>query len=51
MVYRDDCIVPLKSIEYGLYGDLVIVYPESYSIYLIGNICKVGWFSCFVEST
>ena len=35
-------IVPLKQIEYGLYGvhgDLVIIYPKLYSIYLRGTIC------------
>ena len=25
-------IVPLKQIEYGVYGDLVIMYPKPYSI-------------------
>ena len=29
-------IVPLKSIEYGVYGDLVIIYPKPYSVYLQG---------------
>ena len=32
-------IVPLKWIEYGaVYGDLVIIYPKPYSIYLRGTI-------------
>ena len=31
-------IVPLKWIEYGVYGDLVIMYPKPYSIYLRGTI-------------
>ena len=26
-------IVPLKKIEYGVYGDLIIIYPKPYSIY------------------
>ena len=32
-----ELIVPLKYIEYGLYGDLIIVYPKPYSIYLSGT--------------
>ena len=31
-------IVPLKYIEYGEYGDLIIKYPRPYSIYLRGTI-------------
>ena len=31
-------IVPLKQIEYGVYGDLIIVYPKPDSIYLRGTI-------------
>ena len=31
-------IVPLKWIEYGVYGDLIIIYPKPYSIYLRGTI-------------
>ena len=31
-------IVPLKYIEYGVYGDLIIIYPKPYSIYLRGTI-------------
>ena len=34
----DRSTVPLKWIEYGLYGDLVKTYPKSYSIYLRGTI-------------
>ena len=30
-------IVPLKQIEYWVYGDLIIVYPKPYSIYLRGT--------------
>ena len=30
-------IIPLKYIEYGVYGDLVILYPQPYSIYLRGT--------------
>ena len=26
-------IVPVKQIEYGVYGDLIIVYPKPYWIY------------------
>ena len=29
---------PLKYIEYGVYGDLIIIYPKPYSIYLWGTI-------------
>ena len=32
-------IVPLKQIEYGVYGDLIIRYPKPYSIYLRGTLC------------
>ena len=37
-------IVPLKSIQYGLYGDLIIIYPRPFSIYLNWAISlkKVG---------
>ena len=31
-------IVPRKQIECGVYGDLVIIYPKPYSIYLRGTI-------------
>ena len=32
-------IVPLKKIEYGVYGDLILViYSNPYSIYLRGTI-------------
>ena len=31
-------IVPLKWMEYGIYGDLIIIYPKPYSIYLRGTI-------------
>ena len=34
-------IVPLKEIEYGLYGDPIIIYPEPYSIYLRGDYMNV----------
>ena len=30
--------VTLKQIEYGVYGDLVTIYPSPYSIYLRGTI-------------
>ena len=31
-------IVPLTYIEYGVYGDLIILDPKPYSIYLRGAI-------------
>ena len=31
-------IVPFKYIEHGVYGDLIIIYPKPYSIYLTGGI-------------
>ena len=31
-------IVPLKYIEYGVYGDVIIICPKQYSIYLRGTI-------------
>ena len=31
-------IVTLKEIEYGVYGDLIKIYPKPYSICLKGNI-------------
>ena len=31
-------IVPLKQIEYGVHGDLCIVYPKPYFIYLRGTM-------------
>ena len=43
-------MVPLKYIEYGVYGDLIIKYPKPYSIYLRGNIVFVDahfvWVMC-----
>ena len=33
------CIVPLKWIECGVYGDLSTIYPKPYSIYLRWTIC------------
>ena len=35
-------IVPLKLIEYGVYGDLLKMYPKPYSIYLRGTIASAG---------
>ena len=37
-------IIPLKKIEYGVYGGLIIIYPKPYYIYLRGTIYlyKVG---------
>ena len=37
----DRVIVPLKWIEYGVYGDLIRIYPKPYSIYLKGPLPKV----------
>ena len=34
--HQHSAIIPLKQIEYGVYGDLVRIYPKSYSIYLGG---------------
>ena len=34
--------VPLKQIEYGVYGDLINIYPKPYSISLRGTICLFG---------
>ena len=31
-------MVPLEQIEYGVYGDLIIISPRPYSIYLRGTI-------------
>ena len=31
-------IVPLELIEYGVYGDLTIIYPKPHSIHLRGTI-------------
>ena len=31
-------VIPLKYIEYEVHGDLVIIYPKLYSIYLRGTI-------------
>ena len=31
-------IVPLKQIDYGVYGDLITIYPKPYSIYFRGTI-------------
>ena len=33
-----ELILPLKEIEYGVYGDLILMYPTPYSIYLRGTI-------------
>ena len=34
-------IVPLKYIEYGVYGDLMKMYPKPYSIYLRGTTAQL----------
>ena len=36
-------IVSLKKIEHGLDGDLIIMYPKPYSIYLRGTIRLEVW--------
>ena len=33
-------VVPLKKIECGVYGDLTMIYPKPYSIYLRGTMDK-----------
>ena len=35
-------IVPLKQIEYGIHGDLIIIYPKPYSIDLRGTLYHNG---------
>ena len=34
--------VPLKEIECGVYGDLLIIHQKPYSIYLRGTILLTG---------
>ena len=31
-------VVPFKEIESGVYGDLILIFPKPYSIYLKGTI-------------
>ena len=31
-------IAPIKQVEYGVYGDLILIYPKPDSIYLTGTI-------------
>ena len=31
-------IVPIKEIEYGVYGNLILIYPKPYAITLRGTI-------------
>ena len=38
-------MVPVKEIEYGVDGDLFIIYPKPYSIYLRG-ILKIRYMNC-----
>ena len=33
-------IVPLQKIEYGVYGDVIIIHPKPFSIYLRGTIVR-----------
>ena len=35
---RQGFTAPLRQLEYRVYGDLVIIYPKPYSIYLRGTI-------------
>ena len=35
-----EIIVPLKEIECGVCGNLIIIYPKPYSIYLRGTIYR-----------
>ena len=37
-----EAIVPLNYIEYGVYGDLIMMYPKPYSIYLRGTINPIA---------
>ena len=39
-MFCQQVIVPLKKIKYGVYGDLIIIYPFPYSIYLRGAISE-----------
>ena len=31
-------MVPLQQVEYGVHGDLILIYPEPYSINVRGTI-------------
>ena len=50
MLAELDPTVPLKYIEHGVYGDLIIIYPEPISIYLKGTIVVLydigNWLLC-----
>ena len=35
---QQESIVPLKYVECGVYGDLIMIYPKPYSIYLRGTV-------------
>ena len=36
-------MAPLEYIEYGVYGDLIIISPQPYSIYLRGTTGRCGF--------
>ena len=42
-------MVPLKWRENGVYGDLIIIYPKPYSIYLRGTIGKTIYWELFMS--
>ena len=39
---RENTIILLKEIEYGVHGDLITIYPKPYSIYLRATISWQG---------
>ena len=38
-------ILPLKYIEYEVYGDLILVYPKPYSIYFLRGTITLNLFA------
>ena len=42
--------VPLKYIEYGVYGDLTRINPKPCSIYLRGTINNLPYYSSVVKN-
>ena len=44
-------IIPLKYIEYGLYADLIVIYPKPCSIYLRGTIGAWDILCCTMACT
>ena len=37
-IYSAKAPLALKQVKYGVYGDLILIYPKPYSIYLRGTI-------------